>query len=104
MEVGEVGDGAGLGDELLVEDAAEGDHGEAAVLDLLELKHLELVRVGAEAERVEAEVARGRAVGHGLAGQVEADDAAGGLAVEEDVDVAEEQEDLEPALRGDLSV
>jgi hypothetical protein len=34
---GEEGEGAGLGQQLLVEDAAEGEHGEAGVLDLLEL-------------------------------------------------------------------
>jgi len=34
LEVGELLEGALLGEELLVEDATEGDHGEAAVLDL----------------------------------------------------------------------
>ena len=43
VEVLEVRDGAGLGDELLVEDAAEGDHGEAGVLDLPELHRGEVV-------------------------------------------------------------
>ena len=38
LGAGEVGEGAGLGQQLLVEDAAEGEHGEAAVLDLLELQ------------------------------------------------------------------
>ena len=104
MEVLEVGDGARLGDELLVEDATKGDHGEAGVLDLLELQVGEGLRLLAEAERVEAEVAGDRALIDRVAVELEADDAAGGLGVEEDVDVAEEEEDLEPAGGGDLSL
>ena len=100
MEVGEIGDGAGLGDELLVEDAAESDHGEARVLDLAKLHRREVVL--AEPQRVEAEVAGGRALLHSVAAEGEAHGAARGLAVEEDVDVAEKQEDLQPALRRDL--
>ena len=38
LGVGQEGEGARLGEQLLVEDAAEGEHGEAAVLDLLELR------------------------------------------------------------------
>ncbi len=41
LEVAEEGDGARLAEELLVDEAAEGENGEAAVLDLLELEHLE---------------------------------------------------------------
>ena len=100
VEVGEVGEGAGLGDELLVEDAAEGDHGEAGVLHLPELHRGEVV--AAEAEGVEAEVAGRRALLGGLGVELEADEAARGAAVEEDVDVADEEEDLQPALRRDL--
>ena len=37
LEVGEELDGALAGDEVVVDNAAEGEHGEAAVLDLLEL-------------------------------------------------------------------
>ncbi len=38
LGVSQEGEGTSLGEELLVEDAAEGKHGEAAVLDLLELR------------------------------------------------------------------
>ena len=103
VEVGEVGDGAGLGDELLVEDAAEGDHGEAGVLDLAELHRHGILALAAEAEGIEAEVARRRALLRVLI-ELEADDAAGGAAMEKHVDVADEEEDLEPALRRDLRV
>ena len=41
LGVGEVGEGARLGQQLLVEDAAEGEHRQPAVLDLLELPHVE---------------------------------------------------------------
>ncbi len=34
LEVGQLGKGAGLGEELLVEETAEGNHGKAAVLHL----------------------------------------------------------------------
>jgi hypothetical protein len=50
LEVGEELDGALAGDEVVVDDAAEGEHGEAAVLDLLELEGLEVLRGGARAE------------------------------------------------------
>ena len=41
LGVGEVGEGARLGQQLLVEDAAEGEHRQPAVLDLLELPHVD---------------------------------------------------------------
>ena len=102
VEVGQVGEGARLGDELLVEDATEGDHGEARVLDLAQLHRLEVVL--AEAERVEAEVAHHRPLLRRRRVRVEhkADGAARRPAVEEDVDVADEEEELQPALRRDL--
>eukprot|EP00290_Baffinella_frigidus_P027375 CAMPEP_0180230180 /NCGR_PEP_ID=MMETSP0987-20121128/26010_1 /TAXON_ID=697907 /ORGANISM="non described non described, Strain CCMP2293" /LENGTH=158 /DNA_ID=CAMNT_0022195125 /DNA_START=286 /DNA_END=758 /DNA_ORIENTATION=+ len=50
-------DRALAGQEVVVGHARDGDHGEAAVLDLLELVGVELVLVLGEAERVEAEVA-----------------------------------------------
>ena len=68
LEVGDAGqelDGALAGQEVVVSHAGDGDHGEAAVLDLGELAAGEGVRVRLEAERVEAEVAGAvnRAVG-----------------------------------------
>ena len=50
----------GLGDRLLRKEAGGGDHPEASVRELLLLHQRELGRVlRGEAERVEAEVARG---------------------------------------------
>ena len=48
-----------VGDELLGDDAGAGEHGEAAVVELLRLhRHQARLVLGLEAERVEAEVAR----------------------------------------------
>jgi hypothetical protein len=43
LEVAEEGNGGDLGEELLVQDAAEGEHGKATVLDLLELHGLQVL-------------------------------------------------------------
>ena len=62
LEVGELLDHALLEEELLVEHAGEGEHSEAAVLDLNELAAGEGSGVLAAAKGVEAEVAGGTAV------------------------------------------
>merc|ERR1719331_2456661 len=73
LEVGEAPVGAPrlVGDGLLREEARGGDHGEAAVRELLLLHQPELRRVGRlEVERVEVEVARVVAVAERLLGRL----------------------------------
>ena len=60
LEVAEESDGRGLGEELLVEDATEGKHGEAAVLHLLKLHGLKILL----AHACEAHVAGGVSNAH----------------------------------------
>lgn len=58
LKVGELFDDALLGKQPRVEEATDGAHGQAAVLELSQLVFLVSFRVLAEAERVEAEVSR----------------------------------------------
>ena len=88
-------DGALAGDEAPVDDAADGEHGKAAVLELGELVACEGGGVLAEAKRVKAEVAGLAARGeHGVARHLEV--------VGEVLDHAAEDEDLPQAASGDL--
>mmetsp|Transcript_30666 Transcript_30666/g.64173 ORF Transcript_30666/g.64173 Transcript_30666/m.64173 type:complete len:245 (-) Transcript_30666:130-864(-) len=94
LEVGELLKNRGLGDDSLVDEAANGDHGKAGVLELGELISPEGRLVSREVERVEAEVTRGTAIGeHGARG-----DLAG---VAENLNGAEGEEDLPQATGRD---
>mmetsp|Transcript_30667 Transcript_30667/g.64179 ORF Transcript_30667/g.64179 Transcript_30667/m.64179 type:complete len:238 (-) Transcript_30667:183-896(-) len=94
LEVGELLKNRGLGDDSLVDEAANGDHGKAGVLELGELISPEGRLVSREVERVEAEVARlavgiGEHVGGGH-----------GESVRDELDQANGDENLDHATAG----
>eukprot|EP00968_Pinguiococcus_pyrenoidosus_P018921 scaffold1959_cov243-Pinguiococcus_pyrenoidosus.AAC.7 len=89
---GEVPDRAAR-DEALVEEATDGAHRKAAILNLLQLQGLEVRRVLAKLERIKAEVSRLADVHVQVA-----DLAIVQLVLEE----ADEEEDLKQRLRADL--
>jgi hypothetical protein len=93
LEVGKLLQGALLGEELLVDDATEGDHGKAAVLHLNEAAAGEGLGVLAEAKGVEAKIAGLAAVREHVArGQLEV--------VREELNSADGEEHLPQASGG----
>mmetsp|Transcript_30663 Transcript_30663/g.64162 ORF Transcript_30663/g.64162 Transcript_30663/m.64162 type:complete len:244 (-) Transcript_30663:144-875(-) len=66
LEVGELLKNRGLGDDSLVDEAANGDHGKAGVLDLSKAVPVEGGLILGEVERVEREVTRGALALEGL--------------------------------------
>ncbi len=94
VEVLELLESGLLGEDLLVDKAAEANHGEAGVLELSELETADSRVVTTEVEGVKAEVARGAALSEHVAGRDLA-------AVREHLDAAEGEEDLPEAGGGD---
>ena len=91
-EVGKLLEGGLLGEDLLVDETAEADHGKAGVLELSELETAHSEVILAEVKGVEADVAGGAALSEHVTG--------GDLAaVGEHLDAAEGEEDL-PQARG----